>query len=176
MQGHRLLRALAVLILIVAVAYFVLALGAALMLGGRGFGSGWGTGWTGWLVLPLAGAAVMAALTLMVFGLMLFFLARIDDNLVTVRQQGRVPVPEEAAAPAPAPAEVPEPETVIAAAPAAAAPAAVVAGAAVVAHEAAEHEAEEPALETPVAEEPAALETPVAEELHLKPSSPRPPT
>lgn len=90
MQGHRLLRAVAVLILIVAFVYFVLALVAALQLGGSGFGSGWGTGWTGWLVLPLVSSAIMAGLTLLVFGLMLFFLAKIDNNLAAARQRPRV--------------------------------------------------------------------------------------
>jgi predicted flap endonuclease-1-like 5' DNA nuclease len=101
MQGHRLLRAVAVLILIVALVYLLLAVGGALWLGGRGFGAGWGTGWTGWLVLPLAGAAVMGGLTLMVFGLMLFFLAVIDNNLNAARQQPRVK-PKTQVGPAPA--------------------------------------------------------------------------
>lgn len=89
MQGNRLLRIVAVLVLIVAVVYLVLALGSALMLRGRGFGAGWGTGWNGWLVLPIVGSAIAATVTLVVFGLMLYMLTRIDDNLAAARQQKR---------------------------------------------------------------------------------------
>ncbi len=106
MQGNRLLRAVAVLILIIAVVYLGVALAGALTLGVRGFGSGWGTGANWWLVVPLAGAGIMAALTLLVFGLMLFFLTKIDDNLAAVRRQKRA-APKPKAVPAPSRGQAP---------------------------------------------------------------------
>jgi predicted flap endonuclease-1-like 5' DNA nuclease len=87
MQGHRLLRGVGVFIIIVAFVYLLLAIGGALWLGRQGLGDGWGTGWTGWLTLPLAGGAVFAALTLLVFGLMLFFLAKIDSNIAEAERR-----------------------------------------------------------------------------------------
>ena len=87
MQGHRLLRGVGILLIIVAVVYLLGALGGALWLGNRGVGSGWGTGWTGWLTIPFAGGAIFAGLMLLVFGLMLFFLAKIDDNLALAERR-----------------------------------------------------------------------------------------
>lgn len=87
MQGHRLLRGVGVFIIIVAFVYLLLAIVGALWLGRQGLGDGWGTGWTGWLTLPLAGGAVFAALTLLVFGLMLFFLAKIDNNIAEAERR-----------------------------------------------------------------------------------------
>jgi predicted flap endonuclease-1-like 5' DNA nuclease len=76
-----------ILIIIVAIVYLLLAVGGAIWLGNRGLGDGWGTGWTGWLTLPFAAGAVFAALMLVVFGLMLFFLAKIDDNLAEAERR-----------------------------------------------------------------------------------------
>ena len=87
MQGHRFLRGVAVLILVVALVYLAAAIGGAFLLSSRGFGAGWGTGSTAWVVIPLAAAAILSGLTLLVFGLMLFFLARIDNNLEAVKRQ-----------------------------------------------------------------------------------------
>lgn len=87
MQGHRLLRGVGILIIIVAIVYLLLAIGGAIWLGNRGVGDGWGTGWTGWLTIPLAGGAVFAALMLLVFGLMLFFLAKIDNNIAEAERR-----------------------------------------------------------------------------------------
>lgn len=184
MHGNRLLRGVAVLIMIVAGVYFVLALGGALMLGGRGFGSGWGTGSNLWLVLPLAGAAIMAALTLLVFGLMLFFLAKIDDNLVAARQQKQVQ-PKPKATPAAPFASAPATSTPAVAGTAAAAPvaagAAVVAGAVVAAERDQEAAPVEPALEVQPELPPAAAAAAVtaaaiaAEEGRAEPGAAEPP-
>ena len=75
MGKHRVTRIIAITILVLAAIYLVAGLVVALNLGGRGLGEGWGPGSTAWLTVPIIVSAVFSALSMLVLGLLLLFLA-----------------------------------------------------------------------------------------------------
>jgi hypothetical protein len=116
MRTYRLARFVAILLFLAALIYFVggVALGAYLW--NRGLGDGWGSGFTGWISIPIFITTFFGALTLLMAGAVLYFLALINANLTKARQGGVFAAPKPKTAPFVPPA--PEAPTVIIAAPA----------------------------------------------------------
>ena len=100
MRTHRVARLVAILLFLAALVYFCGGMAIGLPLWSRGLGEGWGSGFSGWLAIPILAGTVFGAIVLLVFGAILYFLARIDTNLVTARQKPPVSAlqPVEAAA------------------------------------------------------------------------------
>jgi len=69
------------------VALFVLLLGviAFFVIARGGLGAGWGVGWRGWMLIPILLGVLYVVIGLLVLAGVLFFLARIKDNLATTR-------------------------------------------------------------------------------------------
>lgn len=88
MRTYRLARFVAILLFLAALIYFVggAALGAYLW--NRGLGDGWGSGFTGWISIPIFITAFFGALTLLMAGAVLYFLALINSNLTKAQQGG----------------------------------------------------------------------------------------
>jgi hypothetical protein len=170
MRTHRIARLVAILLFLVALVYFTVGTVVGLLIWSRGLGAGWGSGFTGWIAIPILASTLFGAVTLLLFGAMLYFLARIDTNLVlaqkTILAAKKAPPPLAAAAPEPTapfvpPAAIPAPVEPIVVAAVAAAPAA-----AAIAEEAApEPVAEEPTAELPSV--PEAVVTEVADEAEV---------
>ena len=99
MRTYRLARFVAILLFLAALIYFVggVALGASLW--NRGLGDGWGSGFTGWISIPIFITAFFGALTLLMAGVVLYFLALINTNLTKARQGGVFAEPKPKAAP-----------------------------------------------------------------------------
>ena len=143
MHKHRTVQILGIVIIAAALVYLVLGVIGAISLGGSGLGEGWSSGWRGWLTIPIFLATCLGFVALLVFGALLYFLAKIDANLAEAQQRFAKAAAQPAAVVAPVPlaagvvaAEQPEP-TVEAAAPEVAAPvaaAAVAAGVVAAAH------------------------------------------
>ncbi|MGQ9767918.1 MAG: hypothetical protein ACUVSS_11490, partial [Anaerolineae bacterium] len=100
MRKHRVVTFVAILIFVAALVYLVLGLLGAWSFGRSGVGVGWGTGWRGWIVIPMVVSMVFSALTLLLLGAVLLFLARIENNLSLARQRRREQAARRAAAPA----------------------------------------------------------------------------
>ncbi len=100
MRTYRLARFVAFLLFFVALIYFIagVVVGAYLWL--RGLGEGWGSGFAGWLSIPIFISTFIGALTLLLFGAVLYFLAAINTNLTVARQRGAFARPKSAPAPA----------------------------------------------------------------------------
>ena len=109
MGKHRLVTFIAALIFVAAAIYLVLGLAGAWLLARGGLGMGWGSGWRGWVVIPVLVSTIFSSLTLLLFGAVLLFLARIENNLSLTRQRRREQAEQRAAARVEAPAvQVPE--------------------------------------------------------------------
>ena len=87
MHTHRVARLVAILLFLAALVYFCGGMAVGLPLWSRGLGEGWGSGFSGWLAIPILAGTVFGAIVLLVFGAILYFLARIDTNLTTARQK-----------------------------------------------------------------------------------------
>ncbi|MCX7669739.1 MAG: hypothetical protein N2439_06690 [Anaerolineae bacterium] len=100
MRTYRLARLVSMLLFLAALLYFLGGLIAGIYLWNRGLGAGWGSGFAGWLSIPIFIGTFFGALTLLMMGVVLYFLAAINDNLRMVRQ-GK---PRKPVTPSPAPA------------------------------------------------------------------------
>ena len=87
MRKHRTVQFIATLILIAALFYLAFGVISAVLIGRSGPGPGWGPGWHGWAALPILFSSLCGGLVLLVFGAVLFFLARIDNNLSLARKR-----------------------------------------------------------------------------------------
>ena len=96
MHTHRVARLVAILLFLAALVYFCGGMAIGLPLWSRGLGDGWGSGFSGWLAIPILAGTVFGAIILFVFGAILYFLARIDTNLTTARQKPPVSTVEPA--------------------------------------------------------------------------------
>lgn len=111
MRTHRLARPVAILLFLAAALYFLGGLIVGISLWNRGLGAGWGSGFAGWLSLPIFISTFFGALALLMFGVVLYFLAAINDHLAAARQnkaRSPAPVTPPAAPPAPPAAEPPQ--------------------------------------------------------------------
>ncbi len=113
MRKHRTVKFVAALLFLCAFVFLVIGIIAAVMVGRGGLGAGWGTGWRGWLWIPLAAGACLNAVLFLVAGAVLQFLVKIDNNLALSRARQAellaAPVilpPEAAAEPEPRAEEV----------------------------------------------------------------------
>ena len=70
-----------------ALVYLVLGVIGAISLGGSGLGEGWSSGWRGWLTIPILAGTCLGFVALLVFGALLYFLAKIDNNLAEAQQR-----------------------------------------------------------------------------------------
>jgi hypothetical protein len=130
MRTYRLARFVAVLLFLAAFIYFLGGVVLGAYLWNRGLGDGWGSGFTGWISIPIFITAFFGALTLLMAGAVLYFLAHINANLTKARQGGVFAEPKPQAAPPlvnapiipPAPRSAPVEPIVIAAPVAPAAP------------------------------------------------------
>jgi len=113
MHKHRTVQIIGIVIIAAALVYLVLGLIGTISLSRTGLGAGWSTGWRGWVTIPVLIATVLGFATLMAFGALLFFLAKIDTNLSLARQQ----MAEAAARPAAAVTPVAAVAAVVSAAP-----------------------------------------------------------
>ena len=86
MRTHRVARLVAILLFLAALVYFCGGMAVGLPLWSRGLGEGWGSGFSGWLAIPILAGTLFGAIVLLIFGAILYFLARIDTNLTTARQ------------------------------------------------------------------------------------------
>ena len=86
MRTHRVARLVAILLFLAALVYFCGGMAIGLPLWSRGLGEGWGSGFSGWLAIPILAGTLFGAIVLLIFGAILYFLARIDTNLTTLRQ------------------------------------------------------------------------------------------
>ena len=86
MRTHRVARLVAILLFLAALVYFCGGMAIGLPLWSRGLGEGWGSGFSGWLAIPILAGTLFGAIVLLIFGAILYFLARIDTNLTTPRQ------------------------------------------------------------------------------------------
>ncbi len=100
MRTYRLARFVAVLLFLAALIYFCGGAAVGLYLWNRGLGAGWGSGFTGWISIPIFIATFFGALTLLMFGVLLYFLAIINTNLTKARQGGVFVEPKPQATPA----------------------------------------------------------------------------
>ena len=109
MHRHRTTRFVAVLLLVAAFVFFVIGVVAAITLARGGLGSGWGIGWRGWMWLPVLVSAFLNALSLLILGAVLLFLAQIENNLGVARERQEAAIAAAQATPIevePAPAPV----------------------------------------------------------------------
>ena len=90
MRTHRVARLVAILLFLAALVYFCGGMAVGLPLWSRGLGEGWGSGFSGWLAIPILAGTLFGTIILVVFGAILYFLARIDTNLTTARQNPSV--------------------------------------------------------------------------------------
>jgi hypothetical protein len=88
MHTDRLARFVAILLFVAALIYLCGGAAVGLYLWNRGLGAGWGSGFSGWVSIPIFAATIFGALTLLLFGAVLFFLTRINTNLAVARQRG----------------------------------------------------------------------------------------
>jgi hypothetical protein len=91
MRLHRVARAVAILLCVAALLYWCSGMFVGISLWSRGLGAGWGSGFSGWLAIPILATASFGAIALLFFGAILFFLTRIDMNLATARRNSSVP-------------------------------------------------------------------------------------
>ena len=68
MHTHRVARLVAILLFLAAPVYFCGGMAVGLPLWSRGLGEGWGSGFSGWLAIPILAATVFGAIVLLVFG------------------------------------------------------------------------------------------------------------
>ena len=108
MRKHRTVKIIGIAIIVAALVYLVLGVIGAISLGGSGLGEGWSSGWRGWLTIPILAATLLGFVALLVFGALLYFLAKIDNNLAEAQQR----MAEAAAKAAAKPAEVSAPAAV----------------------------------------------------------------
>ncbi len=87
MRTHRVARLVAILLFLAGAVYFCGGLVVGLSLWSRGLGEGWGSGFAGWLSIPILFSTFFGAATLLIFGAILYFLARIDTNLLEARDR-----------------------------------------------------------------------------------------
>ena len=99
MRTYRLARFVAILLFLAALIYFVGGAVLGAYLWNRGLGDGWGSGFTGWISIPIFITAFFGALTLLMAGVVLYFLALINTNLTKARQGGVFAEPKPKAAP-----------------------------------------------------------------------------
>ena len=93
MNTYRLAHLVAILLFLAAALYFLGGLIVGISLWNRGLGAGWGSGFAGWLSIPIFIGTFFAALTLLMFGVVLYFLAAINDHLTAARlNKARSPV------------------------------------------------------------------------------------
>ena len=85
MNTYRLARLVAILLFLAAALYFLGGLIVGISVWNRGLGAGWGSGFAGWLSIPIFIGTFFAALTLLMFGVVLYFLAAINDHLTAAR-------------------------------------------------------------------------------------------
>ena len=109
MRKHRTVKIIGIAIIVAALVYLVLGVIGAISLGGSGLGEGWSSGWRGWLTIPILAATLLGFVALLVFGALLYFLAKIDNNLAEAQQRMA-----EAAAKAPRSPQVSAPAAVAA--------------------------------------------------------------
>ena len=87
MRKHRLVQIIGIVIIAAALVYLILGVIGAISLGGSGLGEGWSSGWRGWLTIPILLATCLGFVALLVFGALLYFLAKIDTNLAEAQQR-----------------------------------------------------------------------------------------
>ena len=87
MRKHRTVQILGIVIIAAALVYLVLGVIGAISLGGSGLGEGWSSGWRGWLTIPILLTTFLGFVALLVFGALLYFLAKIDTNLAEAQQR-----------------------------------------------------------------------------------------
>jgi hypothetical protein len=101
MRKHRTVQILGIVIIAAALVYLVLGVIGAISLGGSGLGEGWSSGWRGWLTIPILLTTFLGFVALLVFGALLYFLAKIDTNLAEAQQRLAVAAAKPAAVVAP---------------------------------------------------------------------------
>lgn len=106
MRTYRLARIVSILLFLAAAIYLIGGFVFGARLWSRGLGDGWGSGFAGWLSIPIFIGAFFGALTLLMFGVVLYFLTAINHNLTLVRQSNAFVAPQPEAQPA-APAAAP---------------------------------------------------------------------
>lgn len=94
MRTYRLARFVSFLLFLAALIYFVGGLILGIFLWVNGLGAGWGSGFAGWLSIPVFVSAFFGALTLLMLGVVLYFLTAINANLTTARQSGALAAPK----------------------------------------------------------------------------------
>lgn len=99
MRTYRLARFVAVLLFLAALIYFCGGVVVGLSLWNRGLGAGWGSGFTGWISIPIFIASFFGALTLLMIGAVLYFLSSINANLTQAREGGVFAAPRPKTAP-----------------------------------------------------------------------------
>jgi hypothetical protein len=99
MRTYRLARFVAILLFLAALIYFVGGAVLGIYLWSRGLGDGWGSGFAGWISIPIFITTFFGALTLLMAGAVLYFLALINTNLTQARQGGVFAPPKPKAAP-----------------------------------------------------------------------------
>ena len=87
MRKHRSVQIIGIVIIAAALVYLVMGVIGAISLGGSGLGEGWSSGWRGWLTIPIFLATFLGFVALLVFGALLYFLAKIDTNLAEAQQR-----------------------------------------------------------------------------------------
>jgi len=94
MRTYRLARFVAILLFLAAFIYFLGGVVLGAYLWNRGLGAGWGSGFTGWISIPIFITTFFGALTLLMAGVVLYFLALINTNLTKARQEGALAAPK----------------------------------------------------------------------------------
>jgi hypothetical protein len=102
MRTYRLARVVAFLLFLAALVDLLGGLILGIVLWSNGLGAGWGSGFAGWLSIPIFVGAFFGALTLLMFGVVLYFLTAINANLAAARQSGILATPKPEARPTPA--------------------------------------------------------------------------
>ncbi len=92
MRKHRTVKFVAALIFLAALFYCLVSLAAAVWMV-RG-GAGWGPGWRGWILIPILVSALFGGTGLLVFGAVLFFLSKIENNLARATRGHAVAAPK----------------------------------------------------------------------------------
>ena len=111
MRRYRTVKFIAALIFLAALFYCLVSLVAAVWMARGGPGDGWGPGWRGWILLPVLVSGCFGAIGLLVFGAVLFFLTKIENNLAQAARGHAVaaPRPTNVQPPAVEPLVVPSP-------------------------------------------------------------------
>lgn len=91
MSKHRFARFVAIALLILAFLVLVGGIFGSLVVGNRGFGSGWSEGWIGWFTIPVIAFSCSGAFWLLMLGAILLLLVDISNNMAKVKLAAAAP-------------------------------------------------------------------------------------